>query len=93
MKSSGRPASIRGGLPGELSRKEAAAVRRKAQAVCKAALKTVGHDFADPPEGWLFHERWKRKGECPRDGLALETAQVGGRTTRWCAKCQRCAFR
>ena len=58
---------------------------RKRRAVCQAALKTVGHDFADPPDGWLFHERWKRKGECPRDGLPLETAQIGGRTTRWCA--------
>ena len=75
-------------LAGDLTTPEIAATRNQSRMVCRTALKTVGRDWADPPDAWLFHQRWKRGGECPRDGLPLSTAQVGGRTTRWCAKCQ-----
>ena len=44
---------------------------------------------ADPPKGWFFNERWGKKGVCPRDGTSLKRAEVGGRTTAWCPKCQR----
>lgn len=56
--------------------------------VCAEALATVGANFSDPPPGWLFHERWRTNGRCPRDERALATAEIGGRTTRWCRKCQ-----
>ena len=57
--------------------------------VCLGALKHVGKDFSDPPRGWLFHERWSRKGKCPRDETPLKRYTIGGRTTAWCPKCQR----
>lgn len=57
--------------------------------VCRIALETVGKDFSDPPEGWLFHARWTSKGHCPRCDLGLKTATIGGRTTRWCPRCQK----
>jgi formamidopyrimidine-DNA glycosylase len=28
-------------------------------------------------------------GACPRDGLPLKTATIGGGATRWCRRCQR----
>jgi len=49
----------------------------------------VGVDFSDPPADWFYHQRWTNDGFCPRDGLALKTAAIGGRTTRWCPRCQR----
>ena len=33
--------------------------------------------------------RQRRQSLCPRDGLALARAEIGGRTTRWCKRCQR----
>jgi formamidopyrimidine-DNA glycosylase len=56
--------------------------------VCETAMATVAVDY-DPPAGWLFHVRWSRKGRCPRDGTLLQTSTIGGRTTRWCGKCQK----
>jgi formamidopyrimidine-DNA glycosylase len=63
-------------------------VWRETREVCKQALATVGVDFSDPPEGWFFHVRWTAKGRCPRCSGPLDTATVGGRTTRWCSHCQ-----
>lgn len=57
--------------------------------VCAGALKHVANDFSDPPRDWLFHERWGRNGQCPRDGTPLKRDTIGGRTTAWCPKCQR----
>jgi formamidopyrimidine-DNA glycosylase len=76
-------------LCGALTRPKVTAIWRESREVCRAALETVAVDYSDPPEGWLFHERWSRDGECPRDGTLLETATVGGRTTRWCPRCQK----
>jgi formamidopyrimidine-DNA glycosylase len=49
------------------------------------ALKT---DFNRLPKSWLLQHRGKR-GRCPRCGRALKSATVGGRTTWFCAHCQR----
>ena len=76
-------------LCGELTKSEVNAVWKQTRFVCAQAMETVAIDFSDPPKGWLFHERWSAKGKCPRCKTQLKTAQVGGRTTRWCAKCQR----
>lgn len=57
--------------------------------VCRAAMKTIGVDWSDPPEDWLFQHRWKSGGHCPRDGMELQRATIAGRTTAWCARCQR----
>ena len=76
-------------LCGKLSAKQVHAIWHEAREVCRIALETVGQGSADPPEDWLFHQRWTSKGTCPRDGLQLKTATIGGRTTRWCPRCQR----
>lgn len=76
-------------LCGRLTKTRAAALHRAARDVCRIALATVGVDFSDPPRGWLYHARWKAVGACPRCASSLQTATIGGRTTRWCPRCQR----
>jgi formamidopyrimidine-DNA glycosylase len=49
------------------------------------ALKT---DFNRLPKSWLLTRRGKR-GRCPRCGRALKTATIGGRTSWFCAHCQK----
>ena len=57
--------------------------------VARHALRIVGHDFSDPPAGWLFNEKWKRGGVCPIHRMLLRKETLGGRTTAWCPRCQR----
>jgi formamidopyrimidine-DNA glycosylase len=53
-------------------------------------METIGIDWGDPPAGWLIHVRWKAGGHCPlHQQQKLERAQVGGRTTAWCPRCQK----
>jgi formamidopyrimidine-DNA glycosylase len=49
------------------------------------ALKT---DLNRLPKSWLLTRRGKRGG-CPRCGRALKSATIGGRTSWFCAHCQR----
>jgi formamidopyrimidine-DNA glycosylase len=49
------------------------------------ALKT---DFDRLPKSWLLTHRGKR-GRCPRCGGALKSATIGGRTSWFCAHCQK----
>ena len=76
-------------LSGEIRNAQLAVLWKCIRSVCFGALKYVGKDFSDPPRGWLFHQRWSRGGQCPRDGTALQRDTIGGRTTAWCPKCQR----
>jgi formamidopyrimidine-DNA glycosylase len=76
-------------LSGRLSAKRAEALWREAREVCRVALATVAVDFSDPPEGWFYHVRWTNAGRCPRCATKIKTATIGGRTTRWCPRCQR----
>jgi formamidopyrimidine-DNA glycosylase len=76
-------------LCGKLSAKQIEALWKESREVCRITLETVGVDFSDPPADWFYHQRWTGDGICPRDGLALKTATIGGRTTRWCPRCQR----
>lgn len=78
-----------GALCGALTKARAGALWREAREVCAVALATVAVDFSDPPDDWFYHQRWTDAGRCPRDGGALRTATFGGRTTRWCPRCQR----
>jgi formamidopyrimidine-DNA glycosylase len=73
---------------GKLKDDEVRRLWRVARTVCRTALKTIGVDWNDPPEGWLLHERFKSAGICPRHGIPLTRATVGGRTTAWCTRCQ-----
>ncbi len=59
------------------------------RAVCREALHIIGRDFSDPPDTWLFNHRWENGGACPRCGIDLKRATVGGRTSCWCPRCQR----
>jgi formamidopyrimidine-DNA glycosylase len=49
------------------------------------ALKT---DFNRLPKSWLLKHRGKR-GRCPRCSRALKSATIGGRTSWFCAHCQK----
>jgi formamidopyrimidine-DNA glycosylase len=49
------------------------------------ALKT---DFNRLPKSWLLTRRGKR-GRCPRCGRTLRSATIGGRTSWFCAHCQK----
>jgi len=73
---------------GSLDAGERRALWRETRWVARAALKTIGVDFRDPPKGWFFHARWGRGGLCPKHQSSLERATIGGRTTAWCARCQ-----
>lgn len=73
---------------GGLSPSEVQALWRATRAISRTAMRTVGKNFGDPPAGWLFHQRWSRKGLCPRHKTPLKCATIGGRTTVWCPKCQ-----
>jgi formamidopyrimidine-DNA glycosylase len=72
-----------------LSAKEVAEVWKQTRWVAREAFKHIAPQHADPPKGWFFNERWTKRGVCPRDGTPLKRAEVGGRTTAWCPKCQR----
>ena len=61
---------------------------RTLRKVCRVAMKTIGVDWSDPPDGWLIHQRWTKSGICPQHGTELERATIGGRTTAWCRRCQ-----
>ena len=71
-----------------LSPAEVAEVWKQTRWVAREAIKRIAPAHADPPKGWLFNERWSKRGVCPRDGVPLKRAEVGGRTTAWCPKCQ-----
>jgi formamidopyrimidine-DNA glycosylase len=74
---------------GKLKADETRRLFRVLRLICRAALRTVGRDYRDPPAGWLVHRRWRRGGNCPRCGIPLRHGQVGGRTTCWCPSCQK----
>lgn len=74
---------------GELSVAERKTLFRAVRFVCRTAINTVGRDFRDPPPGWLFHQRWKKGGICPRTGEPLRYDQVAGRTSCWSPARQR----
>jgi formamidopyrimidine-DNA glycosylase len=74
---------------GSLTAAETRRLHEKAQSVCAISMETIGVDWGDPPAGWLIHVRWKPGGLCPKHKVVLQRAEVAGRTTAWCAKCQR----
>lgn len=73
---------------GSLEAQDLKRLWRETRAVCAGALRHVAKEFGDPPKSWLFAQRWKAGGRCPRDGDELQRATVAGRTTAWCAQCQ-----
>jgi formamidopyrimidine-DNA glycosylase len=51
--------------------------------VVRGAMKSVGTHGGDPPANWLFHQRWRDGGTCPKSGTPLMRAEIGGRTSCW----------
>ena len=74
---------------GKLTAKKRESLFRETKFVAKESLRTLGKDFSDPPRGWLIHQKWNRRGICPRHRTALRHATIGGRTTAWCPRCQK----
>ncbi len=74
---------------GALNAKQRAALLRATRFVARESIRIIGRDYSDPPKTWLIHERWKKGGKCPRHGIPLKRATIGGRTTAWCARCQK----
>jgi formamidopyrimidine-DNA glycosylase len=62
---------------------------RVMRSVCRIALKTIGRDWSNPPADWLIHQRWDKNGHCPKHGIPLKRATIGGRNTAWCPRCQK----
>lgn len=77
-------------LSGSLTEEETATLRREVRQVSRQALRVIGSNWSDPPASWLFRHRWKDGGHCPRRGCgeALLRADLRGRTTCWCPRCQ-----
>jgi formamidopyrimidine-DNA glycosylase len=73
----------------KLTKRNRATLLKEAKFVARESLRTLGHDFSDPPKSWLIHQRWKTGGVCPKHKSLLRRATIGGRTTAWCPKCQR----
>jgi formamidopyrimidine-DNA glycosylase len=76
-------------LAGSLGPAEIRALWRECRWVARQVLKIVGKEHRKPPSSWLFPHRWQEGGRCPRTGVLLRRAQVGGRTTCWSPGRQR----
>jgi formamidopyrimidine-DNA glycosylase len=69
-----------------LSSRRMARLHRCMRAVLRESNR---HARVPPAPGWLTRARAEREPRCPRCGAALSRATIGGRTTVWCARCQR----
>ena len=70
-----------------LSEKNLRGLFRATRYVLKKAI-ALKTDFNRLPKSWLLTHRGKR-GKCPRCGRALRSAMIGGRTSWFCAHCQK----
>jgi len=76
---------------GSLTPAETRTLWREVRRVCRLALDTIAGKgrYLPPdlnvhiPDTWLFNHRWEDGGRCPRTGVRLCRATVGGRTTCW----------
>jgi formamidopyrimidine-DNA glycosylase len=68
---------------GSLNESEVKALHRETRWVVREALRIIGKDFSDLPDTWLFPHRWQEGGTCPKTGVPLMRAEIGGRTTCW----------
>ena len=72
---------------GDLAPEEARLLWRVTRDVCRRAIDVVDQNW-EYPDAWLFAHRWEKGGRCPRCRTGLLRAEVGGRTTCWCPRCQ-----
>lgn len=81
---------------GSLAADEVRTLHRECRTVCRNALRAIaGVGSRLPPDlnvnipnAWLFHHRWRKGDHCPRCDARLAHAEVGGRTSCWCPRCQ-----
>ena len=71
----------------KLSEKDLQRLFRETRYVLEKAI-ALKTDFNRLPKSWLLTHRGKR-GSCPRCGRALKSATIGGRTSWFCAHCQK----
>ena len=82
---------------GQLNPDQVSTLWRQTRTVARDALRRiagVGGDLPPDlnvhiPESWLFHHRWRNGGRCPKTGVLLERAEIGGRTTCWSPALQK----
>lgn len=77
---------------GDLRPAEVRALWRECRQVARQALRAIaGRNEQDVPadlnvripDTWLFNHRWRDGGRCPRTGVLLQRAEIGGRTSCW----------
>ena len=73
--------------PARLSEKDVSRLFRSTRHVLEKAI-ALKTDFNRLPKSWLLTHRGKT-GKCPRCGRALKSATIGGRTSWFCANCQK----
>lgn len=81
------PRRAAGSLKPEETRRLHGTIRR----VCRMALRAIAGSGPTPPpdlnvnipSDWLFRHRWSPGGRCPKTGVLLARAEIGGRTTCW----------
>jgi formamidopyrimidine-DNA glycosylase len=71
----------------DLEEKIVAKLFRATRSVLKTAIEAKA-DTDCLPKSWLLPHRGKA-GKCPRCGHSLKSATIGGRTTWFCARCQK----
>ena len=69
-------------VAGTLTSKEIIRLRSKIKSVTKLAVR-VSADDSKYPKTWIFHHRWKKKGEAVSTGETIKHSVVGGRSTSW----------
>ena len=74
-------------LAARLSDKDLRRLLRATRCVLEKAI-ALKTDFNRLPTSWLLTHRGKH-GKCPRCGRALKSATIGGRTSWFCAHCQK----
>jgi formamidopyrimidine-DNA glycosylase len=75
-------------LAGALGKAQLKTLHRTLRKICQVSLATIGVDWGDPPNSWLFRHRWEKGHACPRCQAALVREELRGRTACWCPTCQ-----
>lgn len=73
---------------GTLAPEDTRSLRTQTQWVARRALTTIGVDWRNPPDTWLYRHRWAAGTLCPRCRSPLLREEAAGRTTCWCPTCQ-----